>query len=294
MSISFSEPEIESRRRALVQRIESLGALPVVARRALELADDPDTSLAELESLIASDPALSARLLRVVNSAFYGLPGQVGSLRQAVILLGFQQVRALILSSAFGDLFVVRSPARAALHHRLWVRAIAASLLAEAFARPLHLAPQAADLAPTAALLADIGRLLLLVCADDEFVPVGFPSEPSPREVEVEREFLGMDHAECGGRMAQAWNFPALLADLIRSHEEPVADHPDPLWRSVRFAHDLARTLACPSDAALDGLGLDPELVAWAEGEGLESLERLAEVRLRVETLGERFFGFVP
>ncbi len=196
----------------------------------LRIAHDPDASMGDMESFISRDQALTLRVLKVANSSFYGCSREVGSVRQAITVLGTEQIQniasALALAPMFdmGDETLVDGP-------HLWAHGLATALWTQVLARASGL-PHEANLF-TAALLHDIGLVLLLRSEPEKMTCVLRSVRDLGRELTAaEQDMFGTDHAKIGASACAAWKLPQALANLIASHESPVS-----------FAHPSARLL---------------------------------------------------
>lgn len=205
--------------------VHDLPSLSDVVTKTLEATERESTSASEIERLVSSDAALSAKILRVVNSAYYGLSGQVSSLNQAVVILGIQQIRNLVLSISALSLLKGRTPQLRRLQHSFWMHSFATAVCAQIIARRKRFSARDAEMVYTAGLLHDIGRLYLFSAVSEEYLAVIAHAAKSERSLdEVEPEMLGVRHDEIGGELAKTWHFPAALTDLIARHEGPFGD----------------------------------------------------------------------
>lgn len=199
-----------------VARIEEISTLPHVALRVMEVANDPDSSAADLKEVMESDAALSARVLRCVNSSAYGLRERISNLQQGIAYLGLKQIRNLAVTASVSELFrsgdTIGSYSRSGLWRHLVSVGVGARLIA--LRRKLNDFEDAF----LAGLLHDIGIIL-----EDQYLHRHFrrvvESLDGTRPLgEVEREKIGYDHCVLGGRVAEQWKFPALVLDAIRYH----------------------------------------------------------------------------
>jgi putative nucleotidyltransferase with HDIG domain len=174
---------------------------------------------------IELDQGLSSRVLRVANSTFYGLSREVGSIRDAVTVLGFDTVRSLVVSAGFthafpaieNDLFD---------RHAYWMRSIRVATYTEALAQSLG---RGRKLTFTSGLFHDVGQLVLSICIPQKFAEVLAQHQSSGASLyEVEREVLGFDHAEIGAEMAKRWNFPLEIEHAIHYWKWPEREPFDP------------------------------------------------------------------
>ena len=253
----------------LVNEIAELRPLPVVALRVLELAESDRFSAHELAQAISSDQALTAKVLRLSNSAYYGFPRRITTVRDAVVLLGFRAIRSATLASCIIDALPggqVVDPLLA------WRFSVTVGMLAEVLSRATR---EHADEAFTAGVLHNIGRLAL-----DQHRPrlleraMRVRDEQHVTLAEAEREVLGFTDAELGGALALHWNFPVELAEAVALHRLDVNALPEPnsLAAFVVRARLYARTFGLT-----DGVDLpsnDRPAPEWAVPPISRSLEQ--------------------
>ena len=198
---------------ALVARIAELRPLGLTASHVLRLTADERFSAHELASAIASDQALTAKTLRLANSAYYGFPRRITTVRDAVVLLGFRAVRAATVATCLVDAI----PGSNSLDYtEFWHYSLAVGSTAELLSRAEGTGQ---DEAFTAGVLHNIGRLAL-----DQFLPAAFAEaiyrsrEHRMTLPDAQRALLGFTDAELGGALAEHWNFPQPLVDAVRNH----------------------------------------------------------------------------
>lgn len=202
----------------VLEKLHQLPSIPAVVQELIASFDNPELDTQKLALKIGQDQALSAKVLRVANSAFYGLPRQIGSIQEAVTVLGFSTIRSLVLSAGFIDTFL--SDDVATVDRKLyWQRSLAIATYAKSVARCLR---QDGEMAFSAGLLCDIGILVLDVCDQARFAAVwqSVQGEGSAL-IEAERAALGFDHAELGAEVARRWKFPDAIEEAIRYHYQP-------------------------------------------------------------------------
>ncbi len=201
---------------SMLARVADLDLFPAQAARVQAVADDRGASLGDLERVVGTDPALSAALLRLANSAFFGLRRQVGDLRQAILVLGSRATRDLALALALSGLGRSQHPLRA----RLWDQALRGATAARAIASFTHGAVNAGD-AFVAALLRDLGRVLLLELEGDAY---GDIERDGAGLLAVERAAYAVDHAELGAACLGRWGIPAATCAAVGAHHAARAD----------------------------------------------------------------------
>lgn len=199
----------------LVSEVAELTTPPAVAMRAVELAGDDRFSSHELSRLISGDPALSAKLLRLANSAYYGYSREIATVRDAVVLLGFRAVRSAALASSVIDML----PHRATTldPSRFWQFGVTVAALADILA---HTEQRHIEEAFTAGVLHNIGRLVLDQHRPRDLITaVRFAEQEALSIGEAERAVLGFTDAQVGAGLADRWNFPEQLVDAIARHQ---------------------------------------------------------------------------
>jgi HD-like signal output (HDOD) protein len=204
-------------KRIIFDRLHQIPAMPMVVQEVMGSFRDENTGAAELGRKISLDQGLSARVLRVANSPFYGLQREVGSIQEAVMVLGFDCVRSLVLSAGF-----VRAFTDTVTHfdrHAFWVRSFRVATYTEALVNRFGGNRQQSFIA---GMFHDIGLLVFDICIPDQFAELLRRQEAGAEDmVAIERSVLGFDHAEIGGDMAKRWNFPPGIELAIRYWRRP-------------------------------------------------------------------------
>ncbi len=213
---SWTGTDERGRVRTIVNRTTELAPLKVVAAKAIALAEDERSAALDLAAVISSDQALTAKLLRLANSAYYGYARRISNVREAVILLGMRTVRSVAIASSIMDAF--RVPETEGFDVELfWGHAVAVGVVAEHIARETRAArPEDAF---TAGVLHDVGRLAMAVVEPDRFqTMVRLVVEEGMTTREAEFAAFGVYHWQVGSRLAQRWRFPEPLVEAIREH----------------------------------------------------------------------------
>jgi HD-like signal output (HDOD) protein len=204
--------------RAALQNLDDLPVPPAVAIRILEIIEQDRADIKELAQVITYDPSISAKILRLANSAYYGFTRKIASVQQAIVLLGFNTVRSLTLSIAIFETLSSRGHTRGSLdRQQLWLHSVGCASAAQSLGKLGKLSSR--DVAFTAGLLHDVGKLVL-----DTLFPSLYHqvlqkvSDDHVTFYEAERDIFGTDHAEVGGWLGQRWKFPPMIAEPIAAH----------------------------------------------------------------------------
>jgi putative nucleotidyltransferase with HDIG domain len=268
--------------REAVLKIRELPTLPTVLGKILSAASDPDSSVLELGELISSDQSLAATLLRLVNSAYYGFYRQIESVTQAIVMLGFLEVRKLTLTAT-----AFRNFGKGAVHYdrvQLWRHSLASALAAENIAQTLN-APVTGCF--EAGLLHDIGKVIFDILYPDEFRKAAEMAHDQECPIYIaEEKIIGMNHAEAGGILADHWNLPESVAEAIRCHLNPREAEWDP---RLTWITALASHITCEAGLgeASNGCALPyPEEIAAELGFTQENREAvIADLRENQESI---------
>ncbi|MCX9156114.1 HDOD domain-containing protein [Niveibacterium sp. 24ML] len=205
----------------LVAYVDRLATLPDVYLKVRAAMDDPDVSIAEVADVIATDPALTASLLRLANSAFYGYARKIESINRAVSLIGLEQVHDLVLATSVTAMFSGIRPQRMDMA-RFWRDSIRRGMLAREVARSKR--GHSPERLFVAGLLADAGHLVMYVAVPDLMALV-LDTTPSEGDTlpDVERRIIGCDFAEVGAALTAKWQLPVTFGVLIGSQLQPEA-----------------------------------------------------------------------
>lgn len=218
----------------VLAKIHNLPSLPDVVMELLTRMSQDDVNIDAVAKKIAQDQALAARVLRLANSSFYGLAKQVSSIQEAITILGFRTVRSLATTAALMGSFRGQGAASFDVTP-FWRHAIAAAECARALASHLYINP---ELAYTAGLLHDLGRLVLVTQFEDSYeATMRYRAQHDCKLLEAEQIVLGIDHARVGEVLMQHWKFPEAMQQALAHHHSPLVGH-DPLLTLIVIAAD--------------------------------------------------------
>lgn len=204
----------------LLDSVDELPPLPAVATRVMNMVEDDSTNASALGQVIATDQALTAKLIKISNSAYYGFARQVSTVRDAVTLLGFRQVREVAVATSLMGVFNDTDEKYPTFDLDLfWGHSVAVAVTAEALAKKTRVAkPQNAY---TAGILHDIGRLILRKAMPAEFDQAVRRALTEGISLDqTEKEVTGFKHADIGNAMGSRWKFPGPLLDAVWRHHD--------------------------------------------------------------------------
>jgi len=220
---------------ALLDRLKhspQLPTLPAIAIQALELTRKENININEIADLIANDPALSAKILKTVNSPFYGLPRRVSTISHALVILGLQAIKMLALGFSLLTDLKGNTPIGVPPFDYIafWKRSIYSAVAARLIASKIDLLQQ--EEAFLAGLLADIGILCLHRVVGNDYDEIYAKATGDPQAlIELTRGALDVDHVAVGAMLAEHWQLPPVLAEPITHHHDPAKA--DPLLKSL-------------------------------------------------------------
>lgn len=203
----------------LFAKISEVSTLPTAAVRIIDVVGDEHSSAHDLLRLVESDPAVSIRVMRTVNSAFYSLRNPVANLRTAITLLGFREVRNLALTAYLSRLFKVTAGYRTYTRQGLWDHLVGVATASRLIAKATKGAPP--DDAYLAGLMHDIGLLFIDQQIHKRFRQLVDALDEATPTCQIEQQLLTFDHAELGAYVTQQWRFADGLVAAIRYHHAP-------------------------------------------------------------------------
>lgn len=248
-----------------LRRCSQIATLPTVTARIIQLSEDPDATSEDLNRVITNDPALGVRILKLVNSAFYGMPGQICSITRAISLLGQKAVKNIAIAASLVKQFrggVVSADFDA---ERLWIHSLAVATASQLLASRSRLV--AADEAFLAGLIHDTGILVEMQACGKDFSQMieTLSLDPSISFRQAERERLGATHEDFGAGLCKAWNFPEILRQVTGYHHRPgeLPEGQRRLPTLVHIADLLAARLGLGYARTVETDVFDPAMLGW-------------------------------
>lgn len=211
--------------RQTLTEVRDLPTLPTIVMEVMKLVSNPNSSVSEIVELLEEDLALTGKLLRTANSAYYGVPRKIDNLKMALVIIGMDEVSNLITSSSVLKMFPSRPDSEGFDSAAFWRHSAATAEITQGLYAGLRLPKNSG--AYVAGLLHDIGKLVLnqyfhhyyLQCTD-------YALEYSVTPARAEAEVIGVDHGHIGGWLAQRWNLPDEIINAIAQHHIRPADTP--------------------------------------------------------------------
>jgi len=209
-----------------IKNISHIATLPEVTVKIIELVEDPTSTAQDLHNLISNDLALCSRILKVVNSAFYGLPRQIGSINRAIVLLGLNAVKNIAIAASLTKLFRGGDLCPGFSAKDLWIHSIAVAAGSKLICDELRLGLP--DEAFLAGLIHDIGIMVEMQSCRDGLIQTisrlnpDADGNPTVDMRTVENELLGADHCAFGSALCESWKFPKSFGYVTKFHHNPM------------------------------------------------------------------------
>jgi len=254
-----------------LSKVTSIATLPEVTAKIIKTVEDPKSTAAQLHQIISHDPALVTRILKVVNSAFYGLPGQIGSVERAIVLLGLNAIKNIAVAASLGQLFRGVTLCEGYTAKDLCTHCIGVGVTARELAKQLKV--PIADEAFLAGMIHDIGMLVALQTQPEKLRQVCETVRQAGGDFcTVERDVMGVDHQQLGMGLAEMWRFPRSCQLVAGYHHQPASLDDNRLLVALVFAADTLVAQANHGfnltalhqkldEANLADLSLDPALI---------------------------------
>jgi len=260
---------------AILAKVKSFPTMPGAGAKMLALLEEPDTDVSEIEDVLRYDPGLTANVLKLANSAYFGIPSKIGSLKQAVILLGLKRLMQLVVASCVSAIMDRSVPGYDLPAGDMWRHSIAVSLAAEALVRGKKKIDTEDVFTP--ALLHDVGKLVLGAFVKEELEAIESIAAKGVPFVVAENMILGTDHAEIGARILAHWNLPADIINAVRWHHDPdSSDVSNAQVDVVYLANLLCQTSGRSAQAGGHAIELSPTVIERL-GIQLDQFDRISE-----------------
>lgn len=224
----------------IIQTTGDLPTMPHVATIVMQKVADPSTTAKDLHETISQDQALAARILKIANSPFYGCARHVSRVTDAIMVMGFNAIRSLVMTSALGDFL----KAYGLIEKLLWEHSVGCAALSKKIAKAVRFSN--AEGAFLSGLLHDVGKVVLNMKVPDKMREIvqEVYYNPGTTFAEIEQEMFGFDHAQVGQLLARKWRFTEEMEEAIRCHHHPEqAKMMPPLSYIVNLANGFCHKL---------------------------------------------------
>jgi len=225
--MAISTEQREQIVQSAIREISHIATLPEITLKIIDLVEDPSSTAQDLHAVISNDPALCSRILKVVNSSFYGLPGQIASINRAIVMLGLNAVKNIAIAASLAKLFRGGELTGAFSAKDLWTHSNQVAMACKMIADKLKLG--LGDEAYLAGLIHDIGMMVEMqydrnklieaieLCGADE------NGVPAVGLLEAEERVFGATHQDFGKALCEKWKFPAPFITVTGHHHNPSA-----------------------------------------------------------------------
>lgn len=207
-----------------IREISHIATLPEITLKIIELVEDPKSTAQDLNKVISNDPALCSRILKVVNSSFYGLPGQIGSINRAIVLLGLNAVKNIAIAASLAKLFRGGELTKNFSARDLWTHSTQVAAVCKLIADKLKVG--LSDEAFLAGLIHDIGIMVEMQYDRNKlievFEQVGSDPVGGVSLLELEERAFGATHQDFGAGLCTKWKFPVSFAHVTGFHHRPM------------------------------------------------------------------------
>lgn len=263
-----------------IREISHIATLPEITMKIVELVEDPKSTAQDLHKVISADPALCSRILKVVNSSFYGLPGQIASINRAIVMLGLNAVKNIAIAASLAKLFRGGELTAGFSAKDLWIHCNATAVCSKMLADSLKMG--LSDEAFLAGLIHDIGVMVEMQYDRNKLIEVfeklgDGKSAPTVSMLEVEEAAFSANHQDFGAGLCEKWKFPKTFAAVTGYHHRPLEIAPEnrTLVCLVHVADRLAAEVAGGFRHDLMSTEIDPAV----RDEIRLTAEKLAEIK---------------
>lgn len=281
--------EMESDNQDMIKRIsasiEDIPPMPQVVIKAQQLLADPHSSPKEVAALLESDQSIATKVLKMANSAFYGLSGTISSIQHAALVLGYLTLGEIITAAGTKKMLERKLPGYGFESEDLWRHSLSVGLGAKIIAADKN--SDLAFVAHTAGLIHDVGKLILDPFVLEQKAAIdSFMADGQQTFLSAEKQILGFDHAEIAAEICKVWHIPEAVALPIRCHHAPSASEGDELAYILHMAdyaaimsgggYDSNDFLYQLEEGTMDFLGFQQSDISELTFEVMESLSQLA------------------
>ncbi len=257
-----------------MSKVTDIASLPEITTRIVEVVEDPKATAHDMHEIVRSDPALATKILKVVNSAFYGLPSQIASLDRAIIMLGLSAVKNIALAASLTRFFKGGELSEHFAARDLWQHSIAVGVCAKSIADKVRYAQEEAFVG---GLVHDMGLLVIQQLFADRLKEVAEKCYAEPQNfLELETSLIGADHQAFGVALATKWKFPPALRYVVSYHHDPHLLKPE--FQRLTSIIYIADTICCQNKIGFWLTGATQALTEEVLGAAMVTPDQLQEV----------------
>jgi putative nucleotidyltransferase with HDIG domain len=276
----------EDKIKRIMAQVKSFPGMPVTAAKLLKMLDNPDSTAAEIEEILRYDAGLTANILKLTNSAYFGIPSKVSSVRQAIMMLGWKRLLQLVMTMCMSTVMKKPIVGYDLPQGALWRHSVAVSVAAEAVVKALKI-PEAEEVF-TAALLHDVGKLVLGGFVKNDMDQIKAMVAKGIAFEVAEYMVIGTDHAEIGANILKKWDFPQDLVNAVNWHHDPetcenhctlsdIVHIANTVGLRIGFGRDTEGARIEPSPSVTDRLGLEPVDIEVLVEQTFEGVNKLSD-----------------
>ncbi len=221
----------------LIESVEDMPSLPQVVTEIIRISEDPNSTPQDVQKLLAQDQVLTAKILRLANSSFYGFARRINTITEATILLGFQTIRSIVFAASVGNFLTKSLDGYQLDQNELWKHSQAVAMTSRYIARQKRF--KNPEVFYTAGIIHDIGKLVLNQYLQEDYQKVlSLIYDEGYDFIKAEEAVLGFNHAQTGMKLAEKWNLPPEMVEAIGCHHSPEEATINPTLSSVLHISD--------------------------------------------------------
>lgn len=270
----------------IAAQLKSFPSMPGAAVKLLILMDDPDVSVAQIEAILGQDPGLMANILRLANSAYFGMPSKIGSIKQAVLLLGLKRLVQIVIASCVSAIMDKPVTGYDLPPGEFWLHSVGVTVAAEGLMKELNI--KTSEEIFTAALLHDVGKLVVGEYLDNNISQIEDSTSQGISFEKAENLVLGTNHADIGAQILKQWSLPPVIVNAVRWHHSPEsAESADKMLDIIHVANVLCLMIGIgvgrdglqyrPSEEVVERLGLEPTHLEKVASQVLQWVDEVSD-----------------
>jgi putative nucleotidyltransferase with HDIG domain len=266
-----------------LSQIEELPTLSLVSQKVISLTKDPKSSAADLQKVIKGDTALTTKVLKIVNSAYYGFPSSITSISQAIVILGFKTIRNLAMSVSILENVFKNTDG----YEEIWQHSVVTAITSQAIAEKFKYLN--AEEAFIAGIIHDIGKIILSTYFPETMKEIlNYTKDNSISFYDSEKNLIDTDHALIGGWLLRRWEFPQILIDAVKYHHNVNKIKENELAKYVYLGDIIARLMGYSSG---DGIINSVDIDLWDDfGLSISVLKSVIDTSKKLVSNAKGFF----